>query len=294
MSMRFAVSLAGAQVMEVPRLPATLERASAIGPYSVARPGAVLRVVPGLARFLARDGNVIELAREPASDEGDIESLIQGPLTAALIHQRRELPLHGATLAPPNADTALAIVGAQGAGKSTLAYELVRRGWRLLSDDLTRVTRTANGIFAWPGRTGIKLCRDACARFALESSRMTRVSGERDKFLAPIAPWSSPLPLRWIIAVERDPVARDPVERDANRDSLADVAFEDSVAGRMSLLSENTFRASYIAALGQMRAHVQMVSAVATATRVVRLLGPGSPEQLAARVIRIATQRTCG
>jgi hypothetical protein len=288
MSVRFAVSLAGAEVVEVPRLPATLEGASSIGPYSVARPGAVLRVVPGLARFLARDGSVIELAKEPASDEGDIESLIQGPLAAALIHQRRELPLHGATLAPPDADTALALVGAQGAGKSTLAYELVRRGWRLLSDDLTRVTRTANGMFAWPGRTGIKLCRDACERFALDSSRMTRVSGERDKFLAPTATLDSPLQLRWIIAIEREPLEREPLEHGSD-----DIAFEAPLAGRMSLLSKNTFRASYIEALGQMRAHLRMVSAIATATRVVRLRGSGSPAQLAERVVCIAAQRTC-
>jgi hypothetical protein len=284
MSARFAVSLADAEVIEVSRLPATLEGASSIGPYSVARPGAVLRVVPGLARFLARDGSVIELAREPASDDGDIESLIQGPLAAALIHQRRELPLHGATLAPPNADTAIAIVGAQGAGKSTLAYELIRRGWRLLSDDLTRVTQSANGILAWPGRTGIKLCRDACERFSLEASRMARVSGERDKFLAPTATVASPLQLRWIMAIERNAF---------EHDSYDDIPCEDPLAGRLSLLSENTFRASYIEALGQMRAHLRMVSAIATATRVVRLRGPGPPAQLAERVIRIAAQRTC-
>jgi hypothetical protein len=262
----------GAVVRTVTDLPDLLEGAVRVGPYSVARPDAVLRIVPGLARFLARDGNAIEVAPEQGADWGDIESLLEGPLAAALIHQRGELPLHGAALIPPDANLALVIVGPRGAGKSTVAYELVRRGWRLVSDDLTRITWTDGRVLVWPGRAGIKLCRDACERFGLEAAGMVKVAGDRDKVLAPVAAEKGTFQLDAIAAIDRE--ATNGCSRVTG-------------AAGMALISEHTFRAGYIAALGQAPAHLRMVSAILPRIPLFRLSGPYSPGQFAERLSRI-------
>src|SRR5205085_12132928 len=128
-----------------------------VGPYSSARPGMLLRVVPGVGRFLARDGASIEYCTEPGADIDAVEAILQGGVLGALIHQRGELPLHATTLISPDRARTIALAGHSGAGKSTTAYELIRRGWMMVSDDLTRVTIERGVPIAWPGRSKLRL-----------------------------------------------------------------------------------------------------------------------------------------
>jgi hypothetical protein len=130
----------GAVVRQVSFVPDRLEGAVSVGRGSTARPGALLFDIPGLGRLIAKDGAVVEYLPEAGVDRAAIDSFDKGSLAAAIIHQRGDFPLHAATLVAAGAATATAIVGPSGAGKSTLAYELIRQGWRLLSDDLTRLT----------------------------------------------------------------------------------------------------------------------------------------------------------
>jgi hypothetical protein len=51
----------------------------------------------------------------------------------------------------------VAVVGTSGAGKSTLAAELVRRGHRLVADDVLVLGRTAGRVTAFPGSPHISL-----------------------------------------------------------------------------------------------------------------------------------------
>src|SRR3569623_476792 len=90
--------------------------------------------VPAAGTFLVRDGAVVEFAEAAGADPGWVTLLLHGTARGALIHQRGELPLHAATLVPPKGDVAVAICGATGAGKSTLAAALALRGWALLAD----------------------------------------------------------------------------------------------------------------------------------------------------------------
>src|ERR1051325_4103767 len=154
------VEVPDAIVRFVDSLPESLDGAIPVGPYSQARPGALLRVVPGIGRFLASGGMTIEVFVEEGADPDAVDALIHGGLLGALIHQRGDLPLHASTLVSPDRRRTLAIAGDTGSGKSTTAYELIRRGWKLLSDDLTRVTIENGFATAWPGRTRLRLMSD--------------------------------------------------------------------------------------------------------------------------------------
>jgi len=245
----------------VASLPDALAGGVRVGPYAQARPGALLLCVPEVARYLVRDGNSIEIAVEPGADPSAVLLYLHGGARGALTHQRGELPLHAATLVPPGADYGVAICGVSGAGKSTLAAELVRRGWSLLADDMTRVTAEAQGIMAWPGDGVIKLWQDACERSGLDVSELPRVREDVDKFFWTVPVLSGPVPLRAI--VELSPAG-------------AFSRVDESGAGRLALISENTFRRPHIAALGRMKEHVRIVAQVAGACRVTRLQGTRS------------------
>jgi hypothetical protein len=248
----------GATIAIVASLPSLLTGAVRVGPHSQARPGALLRIVPGTARFLVTQGTAVAVAVDDAADPDDVASFLLGGVRGALIHQRGELPLHAATLFPPQGCGAVAITGASGMGKSTLAAQLVLRGWSLLADDLTRISWAESTALAWPGGTGIKLTRNAIDRLGLDAAALTRVAPAVDKMRFEVSPMAEPVSLAWVISLHRNPAPE--IQMVAGSNALA-------------LLLEQTFRPHYIAALGVAKQHLLMVSRVAATCRCASLSG---------------------
>ncbi len=71
---------------------------------------------------------------------------------AAPIHAPIDAPVHATTVARrgpgEGAWRAVMILGPSGAGKSDLALRLIGRGWRLVSDDYTRVWASDGALYA--------------------------------------------------------------------------------------------------------------------------------------------------
>jgi hypothetical protein len=197
------IGISGVTVRRAAQLPAELEGGIRVGPYSTARPGALLRVVPGVGRFLAQGGDRLEYWLEPGADENAAEALLKGGVLGALIHQRGELPLHATTLVSPERDMAIALAGHSGAGKSTTAYALALRGWTLLGDDLTRVTIEGGKPLAWPGRPRLRLLDDACASFGIDPASLAQGPNGLGKYLIELERWERPAPLRAVVVLER-------------------------------------------------------------------------------------------
>jgi hypothetical protein len=261
------VGIPDALVRRVDELPDQLEGGVRVGFHAQAKPGLLLQVVPGLGRFLARDGKTIEVAPEPGAVDDVLDLFLNGAVRGALMHQRGDLPLHATTLLPPGRhDSAVAICGPSGAGKSTLATELSRRGWRLVADDLTRISWDGANALAWPGRPAVKLWADACEAAGRPVTKLRRVRDGLDKYFVPLPAWSMPTRLAAVVEL-----------RLANEGAVARVAG----AERLALLSHNTYRPRQIAALGQLSAHVRIVARTASTTAVYRLEG--------ARRLRIGT-----
>src|SRR5579884_261819 len=78
-------------------------------------------------------------------------------------------PLHASGVALDG--HAIAIVGDSGAGKSTIAAELVLRGSRLLADDVVAVRVEAGRVIAYPGLGLMSLRRDAVQRIGASALR---------------------------------------------------------------------------------------------------------------------------
>lgn len=248
----------GATIRSVPSLPSTLSGAVHVGPHSQARPGALLRVVPRVARFLVTSGTVVEVAADAQADPGEIQSFLLGGVRGALIHQRGELPLHAATLVPPGAPFAVAIAGESGMGKSTLAAQLALRGWSLLADDLTRITYAGSQLIAWPGGTAIKLTPDAVRRLGVDSTVLSPVCAGIDKSHLQVSALDRPLVLRWVISLHRECVPESRL-----------LTLNEALA----VVIEQTFRRHYIRALGVEQQHLAMALQVAAACRCATLSG---------------------
>jgi hypothetical protein len=270
---RPATGVPGATIREVPFISDVLAGAVPAGEFSVARPGALLRVIPGLARFLVRDGLTIDVAIEPGADRDEVQEFLDGAVLGALIHQRGELPLHAATLVPPGAAEAIALAGTPGTGKSTLACELVRRGWSLLSEDLSRLTQEGDRMIAWPGTGLFRLRPDACRRVGLPTESLARASGGQDKFLVPVAVRTEPAPLATIVCMQRLPPG---ASAKAGVPGACDALTAVSGARAMALLTEHVYRRRYAVALGLTRQHIRLLGVLRSSTRLLQLEMSGS------------------
>lgn len=166
-------SLSDAQVESGP-VPAALDGERASGVLWQAAPGRFLLDVPGVARYLVKDGATIAVDPVPRSDEQAIARYLHMTPLAALCFQRGVLAFHAASCAPPKAPShspgpggaggAILIAGDSGVGKSTLLAALLQRGWTMFADELTVVQVNAQGQpFALPTTPEIRLWDDAVA-----------------------------------------------------------------------------------------------------------------------------------
>ena len=164
--------------------------------------------------------------------------------------------MHAATLVAPGSDKALAICGRSGAGKSSLAAELSRRGWTLVADDTTRVTWDGENAIAWPSRDSIKLWKDACESAGIDTATLKHVMKGMDKFYVHVAARDQPIKLGTIVELSPDGASR-----------------VQSAGDRMALVSRHAYRSNHIRPLGMQREHVQIVARVASACAMYKLPG---------------------
>jgi len=133
---------------------------------------------------------------EPVSFEAH---LLNFALSAALLQQGEE-PLH-ATVVDLDGRT-VGLLGESGAGKSTLAAFLIARGGDLVTDDMLRVTFTADTVLAHRGPNRLKLFEEPAQRFlpgAVSRGHFNPLSGKL-MFQPPGAP-RGPGPLRPLSAL---------------------------------------------------------------------------------------------
>ena len=246
----------GATIRRVAQLPSALPDAVPAGQHTQAKPGELLLIMPGTGSFMAKGGSTIEFAPETDADFGAVTLYLNGTARGALIHQRGELPLHAATLVAPGSDQALAICGRSGAGKSSLAAELSRRGWTLVADDTTRVTWNGEQAIAWPSRDSIKLWKDACEAAGIDVAALKRVMGGMDKFYVHVAARDQPIRLGTIVELSPD--------------GMSKVV---SAGDRMALVSRHAYRSNHIRPLGMQKEHVRIVAHVASACAMYKLPG---------------------
>jgi hypothetical protein len=150
--------------------------------------------VKGVARYAVESGRSIHIDALPESPIEKVRLFLMGSAMGALLYQRGLFPLHGSAVETPWG--AMIFVGEQGAGKSTLAAEFYRRGYRLLSDDVCAVDSGQGGLRVLPALPHLRLCADAYERMGCPGGARFDV----DKFIVPLGEryCPEPKPLRAI------------------------------------------------------------------------------------------------
>lgn len=136
--------------------------------------------IPRIARYDVEQGKRIFIRPRGTASRDEIRLFLMGSAMGALLYQRGFLPLHGSAVETPWG--AMVFAGQQGAGKSTLAAHLIRRGYRFLSDDICAMTRTSAGHQVVPAVSHLRLCEDVYRHLGKPTYARFHV----DKYVVPI------------------------------------------------------------------------------------------------------------
>ena len=103
----------------------------------------------------------MRLTLDESSDLDDACELLTATVFSCVLAQRGLTCLHASVVAVE--DRAIALVGAKGAGKSTLALALARHGGRLVSDDVAAVSLDEGICWVAVGRAALRMRPDSAA-----------------------------------------------------------------------------------------------------------------------------------
>ncbi len=162
-------------------------------------PRALQLNVPGIARYLARNGDEIVIDPAPEASEDTLRAFLLDAPMCGIFHQRGMLPFYGAAVEV--GEGAVMIAGISGTGKSTVARGLMGRGYKLISDDLTVVADRGGRLVVLGGYPSQRLPMDVLRRERLDPEAYPRVREGIARRLVPVSPeqWSGTTrPLRKI------------------------------------------------------------------------------------------------
>lgn len=176
-------------------------------PVQLSADGSCRFAVPDVATYLI-DPAGCRVVIDPAAGASmqDIRIFLLGTVLGILCARRGILPLHAACVQV--GDGAVALAGASGMGKSTLAAAFIRRGYRILSDDVTALEVDGDSrVLVRPSLPRLKLCPDAMDRFVMSADGADRALRDAGKFIIPVDEHFHPAPLPLIATVHLRPAA---------------------------------------------------------------------------------------
>jgi hypothetical protein len=244
------------------QVPNELPQPGASGPtWQISGREFLLRV-PGIARFLLRNGEEIVFTPETEASVADIPIFILGTVFGILLHQREQIVLHASAVRVN--DKAVLFCGPTGAGKSTLAAALDRHGYSLITDDFCTISVDGSGApLVHPDGRQLKLWAQAIDRLDLVQQRGERVRQSIEKFyVEPREVFTKPLPLGTVYVLRE---ARPPHAAGIARPNVVDAALA---------LQRNAYRPLLVRRMGQRVNYFRAATTIANFAGIFCLTRP--------------------
>lgn len=216
---------------------------------------ATLWVSDADATYRMEDGRRVVVDSRGRAIGRNVRLYLLGSALGAILHQRALLPLHACALEIEG--RGVAVLGRSGAGKSTLSAWLVDRGARLLSDDVCVVRARGQGFVAEPGIPRLRLWREAIRARGDDPDLYPRSFEDWDKHDVPAqaSALAGPAALAGLFLLEEAP----------------EIGFERlGGAAAVEALSANTYRGSYVSAMGRAAEHLGQCVALARGVPIER------------------------
>lgn len=136
--------------------------------------------MPDIGSYEIKNGNKITVQPDIGANAHEVSLFILGSAFGFLMHQNKVYPLHGSTV--DIGYGCITLVGHSGAGKSSLASGFVEKGYKLLTDDVSRIECINTCHYVYPSYPTQKIWKDGIDQLALSYDPEQRVMNQLDKF----------------------------------------------------------------------------------------------------------------
>jgi len=221
--------------------------------------------IPGIARFLIRNGTEVIIEADDKASEADIRLFVLGSAMGAILQQRGQLVLHGNAVEIDQ--QCVTFVGPSGSGKSTLAFAFQSQGFRILADDVCAVSLTDPlHPRVVPSFAQIKLWEDSAQALGESTLTKQRIHNRFNKFAFPSLSHFAPLPL---------PLSRVYVLNPCDKPGFS----VETLMGhhKFIALHGNTYRPQFLCTSRQKEEHLAQCALVAKSVTVKRISRPKEP-----------------
>ncbi len=214
--------------------------------------------------YRVQNGSNITVERLNDATDEEIRLFLLGSAFGAMIHQRELLPFHGSTVVKDG--IAYVIGGTSGAGKSSLAAALVKRGFSLLADDISVIKTEAGQPIVYPGIPQLKLWEDVMRKLEEDITVYPKVRPQLLKY--------------------RKPAGIEFINNSVHVHSIVILSSKNTpgfeinpVKGveKFNLLKNNTYRYQFLPGLEKTVQHFRLVTELAGICKVFQLKRPNSP-----------------
>jgi hypothetical protein len=216
-----------------------------------------------VAKLLISGGDHIFVEERDGAHDYEVRTLLLGWGIGAVLHQRGILPLHASAVATDQG--CLAFCGPTGIGKSALAWSFLKRGYRLLDDNIAALKPDVSIPIVFSGYPEIKLCGDVLGSLKNGYSRIRPVLRGSDKFALDVRNHfqRNPQPLMKIYVLFRG-------------GSLVPRMIRLKGGASFRALSENTFCTRFLKGMGEPAKHFDMLVKLADRIPIFDLQFPAN------------------
>jgi hypothetical protein len=219
--------------------------------------------MPSIAKFLVKNTNEVIIEAYPNSDEADIRMYFLASILPVLVHKHKLLPLHSCCINVNG--NAFLIGGVSGAGKSTFALGMHRKGYEILNDDVSTIGfNEKDNPIAYIGYRQIKLLTESLENYGYELTEFEKLNTEITKFRFPLQEeiLHESLPIKAVFLFEHDP-----------QKEVVDIQELKGLESFLQL-TKNTFRVELLRELGLKKNHFELCSKIAQKIKVFKVSRP--------------------
>jgi hypothetical protein len=228
----------------------------------------------GVGAFLVRGGREIGVDCLPGAEPENVLGALTGIVMVACLHQRGAFVLHGNGLQVD--DKGIVIIGSAGMGKSTLSAALMKRGSKLISDDICALDLDEPGRrpSVYPGYHRLKLWANTMPYLGFAPEAWPRVANGVDKHLLSLTAFQrvdQPVPLERIYSIALD--SRPPF-----------CIKKLNGVKKLAVIIENTYRLGTLTGIGKSLWHLQKCESIAKQVTIKTLFRSEDIDDLDAMV----------
>jgi hypothetical protein len=252
-------------VIQPGTVPEALENPIKNGVRFQAKPGHFLLKVAKIARFYVSHGSRIVVEPLPGANGAEVRLFLLGSVLGALLHQRKQLPLHASSIKVDG--KCVIFCGASGYGKSTIARAFVKRGYHLHADDICVIALDKNGLpFVYPGYPSFKLWEDSLLKIGEDPFFYSRIRGALKKFAVPAREQFNikPLPIKKIYVL---------LPHNKTEIEISEL----SGMKKFNALKNQTFKRRFLKSLGNQKSHFKTVGIVSNHVPISYVYRPLKP-----------------